>query len=105
MQTEYLGVVFTGHALARLRERGIAQSDAWYTWRHPTHQSKGSSPGAYRYSRKYGRQEIEVIAKKNDRGQWLILSVWSNVKGNGQPLRKSRPDSLLIKAVKQLFGL
>jgi hypothetical protein len=77
MDNHFGGVIWTNHALDRLRERKISQSDAWATWRRPTESKKGSTPGSWVYYRNYGRERIEVVAKKNEKGEWLILSVWS----------------------------
>jgi len=90
MKKHFLGVIFTDHALQRLRERKIAQSDAWYTWKHPDQQLRGTTPGSYRYRKTYGRQQIEVIAKQNEKREWIILSCWSKIKGNQQPIFRKR---------------
>lgn len=76
MDNHFGGVIWTNHALDRLRERGIKQGDAWATWRNPEQSRKGSS-GNWVYYRTYGSQRIEVVAKQNEKGEWLILSVWS----------------------------
>ena len=77
MDNHFGGVIWTNHALARLRERGIKQGDAWATWRNPQESRKGTSSGSWVYYRTYGNTKIEVVAKKNEKGEWLILSVWS----------------------------
>lgn len=76
MDNHFGGVIWTYHALDRLRERGIKQGDAWATWRNPESSKKGNS-GNWVYYRNYNGTQIEVVAKKNERGEWLILSVWS----------------------------
>ena len=73
----YGGVIWTNHALSRLKERGIKQGDAWATWRNPETSRFAKSRGAWIYYRTYGTQRIEVVAKKNDVGEWIILSVWT----------------------------
>jgi hypothetical protein len=72
------GVIWTNHALDRMRERGIKQGDAWATWRNPQQSRKGTAPGSWVYYRTYGSERIEVVAKKNERREWIILSVWSH---------------------------
>lgn len=86
MKTHFMGVIFTNHAIDRLYHRGITQSDAYYTFCHPDGQSHGSTSGSYRYYKDYNGQRIEVIAKKNDEGKWVILSAWSKVVGTGKSL-------------------
>lgn len=77
MDNHYRGVIWTNHALDRLRQRGISQGDAWATWSNPQQSRKGTSPGSWVYYRNYGNTQIEVVAKQNEKKEWLILSVWS----------------------------
>ena len=77
MDNHFGGVIWTNHALQRLKERGIKQGDAWATWRNPAQSRKGSVSGSWVYYRNYGSEQIEVVAKQNEKREWLILSVWS----------------------------
>lgn len=77
MDRNFGGVIWTNHALDRLRDRGIKQGDAWATWNHAEQTRKGSAPGSWIYYRTYGKERIEVVAKQNEKKEWLILSVWS----------------------------
>ena len=77
MDKNFGGVTWTNHAHDKLSERGISQSDAWATWRNPEQSRKARVPGAGVYYKTYGSQKIEVVAKKSEKGEWLILSVWS----------------------------
>ena len=77
MDNHFGGVIWTNHALDRLRERGIKQGDAWATWNRPGHSRKGSVAGSWVYYRDWGGIQIEVVAKQNEKREWLILSVWS----------------------------
>lgn len=77
MDNHYGGVIWTNHALDRLRSRGIKQGDAWATWRRPDQSRKGTVSGSWIYYRTWGNQKIEVVAKQNEKKQWIILSVWS----------------------------
>lgn len=81
MDNHYGGVIWTNHALERLRQRGIKQGDAWATWNRPEQSYKANLHGsgdAWRYYRTWGDQKIEVIAKKNEKREWVIISVWSD---------------------------
>ncbi|RJR29257.1 DUF4258 domain-containing protein [Candidatus Microgenomates bacterium] len=98
MNREYGGVIWTKHALERLRERGISQSDAWATWRNPDQSRYAKSKEAWIYYKNYGGQRIEVVAKKNDKGEWLILSVWSK-SGYGKNTTKNKSLLQLIWGV------
>jgi hypothetical protein len=63
-----------------MRQRGIKQGDAWATWNRPEQSRKGSgaSLGAWVYYRTWGNQKIEVVAKQNEKREWIIISVWSD---------------------------
>lgn len=79
MDRNFGGVIWTNHALQRLSERGIKQGDAWATWNRPeqSRPGSGSQQGAWVYYRTYGDERIEVVAKQNEKKEWIILSVWS----------------------------
>lgn len=105
MQRDFGGVIWTDHALQRLKERNIKQGDAWAAWRRPDQSRRAGTDGAWIYYRTWGDEKIEVVAKKNDRGQWIILSVWSRpVYGDHKPSRKSRQNSLLERLLQKLLG-
>lgn len=99
MDRNFGGVTWTNHALAKLKQRGIKQGDAWAAWRSPEQSRKGKVPGAWIYYRTYGNQKIEVVAKKNEKGQWLILSVWSRHIYGAAP-----KESFLTFLFKRIFG-
>ena len=77
MDKNYGGVIWTNHAISRLYERGIKQGDAWATWRNPEQSRYAASKGAWIYYRTYGDTRIEVVAKQNEKKEWIILSVWN----------------------------
>ena len=77
MDCNYGGVIWTNHALDRLRERGIKQGDAWAVWNRPDQSRYSSTQGAWIYYKIYGNDKIEVVAKRNEKKEWIILSVWS----------------------------
>lgn len=77
MDKNFGGVIWTNHALQRLSERGIKQGDAWATWRRPDQSRYATAQDAWVYYKTYGNQRIEVVAKQNEKKEWIILSVWS----------------------------
>lgn len=99
MDNHFGGLIWTNHALDRLRERGIKQGDAWATWSRPERSKKGKS-GNFVYYRNWRGTQIEVVAKKNEKGEWLILSVWS------RPVPKvaNNKQESLLKSLKTLFS-
>jgi hypothetical protein len=86
MKPNYMGVIFTKHAINRLYNRGITQSDAWYTFKHPEGILEGKISGSKKFYKNYGNQKIEVVAKQNEKGEWIVLSCWSKYVGDGKPL-------------------
>ncbi len=101
MNRNFGGVIWTNHALSRLRERGIKQGDAWATWRRPDQSRYAKNKGAWVYYKTYGNQRIEVVAKKNEKKEWIILSVWSKTVYQKPKAKKS--DSLLKLLLKRFF--
>lgn len=103
MDKHFGGVIWTNHALDRLRERGIKQGDAWATWRNPQESYKSElhkGEDAWRYYRTYSNERIEVVAKKGTDGKWIILSVWSKPSFQSQ----TKTPSFWKFIFKKLFG-
>jgi len=96
------GVIWTNHALARLAERGIRQGDAWATFRNPEQSRYARSKGAWVYYKTYNKNRIEVVAKRDERKKWIILSVWSKpVSGKST---SGKPEPLLKLIFKKFFN-
>jgi hypothetical protein len=95
MDNHYGGIIWTNHAMERMRQRGIKQGDAWATWNRPEQSRKGSgsSTGAWVYYRTWGNQKIEVVAKQNERKEWIIISVWSDTVSQSQTFQKPQKTS------------
>ena len=100
MNKYFKGVIWTNHALQKLRERGITQSDAWATWRNPQQSRRAAIKGAWIYYKTFGNERIEIVAKQNEKKEWIILSVWS------RPVFQSaqKPESLLRLLFRRIFG-
>lgn len=98
MDNHFGGVIWTNHALDRLRERGIKQGDAWATFNRSQESRKGKS-GNWVYYRNWNGTQIEVVAKKSEKGEWLILSVWSKEVGG---VKKEKTESFFRSLLKVL---
>lgn len=98
MEKNFGGVIWTNHALARLGQRGIKQGDAWVTWRRPEQSRYAKEKGTWVYYRTFGNQKVEVVAKKNEKKEWIILSVWSRY-----VFPKKKPKSFLEFFLKKIF--
>jgi len=99
MDKNFGGVIWTNHALKRLSDRGIKQGDAWVTWKRPEQSRYAKSKGAWIYYRRFGDQKVEVAAKKNEKGEWIILSVWSRKVLEKRKVKKKSFLSLLLSKV------
>lgn len=75
-RVHYKGAIWTNHALSRLGERGLTQEMAADTFKYPDKRVMGKNPGTHEYIRKYQNSTVTVIGKQNEKGEWLILSVW-----------------------------
>lgn len=100
MDRNYGGLIWTNHAIQRLSERGITQGDAWAAWNRPDQSRYASSKGAWIYYRTWGNTKIEVVAKQNEKKEWIVLSVWSKQLLGNKP--KTR-DSFWLGLLKRLF--
>jgi hypothetical protein len=99
MNNHYKGTIWTNHALNRLRDRKISQSEAWAAWSRPDKSRYIKSKDAWIYERTYNTIKITIIAKKNDNNEWIIISVWS------KPVRPHRITGfweMIKSAVKKL---
>ncbi|HUV42396.1 MAG TPA: hypothetical protein VMY36_00600 [Patescibacteria group bacterium] len=94
MKKRYLNAIFTNHAINRLYNRKITQGDAWYTFQHPDGSLPGKTPGSKKFFKNYGQQRIEVVAKQNEKGEWIILSCWSKLMGDGRSIFTQEKSTL-----------
>lgn len=98
MKNRYLDVIFTNHAISRLHNRGLTQSDAYEVFKHPDDSRPGKSLNSKIFYKNYGSQKVEVVAKKNDQGEWVILSVWSRLPGQQQPASQQLvPEGMFLE--------
>lgn len=102
MDRNYGGVIWTNHAIERLQQRGVKQGDAFAVFNRPQSSKFDPKRGAWVYRRVWEDQEIEVVAKKNDRGKWLILSAWSNTR-NYSSRNVKKENSGIWGFVKKIF--
>lgn len=69
-------VVFTNHAIERMHQRGISGDLAWQTVKRPDKTTPGKEKYTTEFIKKVGKHTITAISKKNDIGEWVVLSVW-----------------------------
>lgn len=73
---KYAGAIWTNHALERLDQRGLTQVMAGQTFLYSDKYEPGKQAGTIEFTRKFNQSTVTVIAKKNERGEWIILSCW-----------------------------
>lgn len=98
MNQKYGGVIWTNHAIDRLKERGIKQGEALAAFKHPQKSRYAATRGAWVYNRTSKQEKIEVVAKKNDQKEWVILSVWS------RPDYVRQREGLVRRIFRVIFG-
>jgi hypothetical protein len=107
MDRNFGGVIWTNHALQRLTERNISQGDAWATFNKPDQSRYAQTKSAWIYYKTYGNTKIEVVAARNEKKEWVILSVWSRpVYKTTFPAKRHNGilDNLLENILQSLFG-
>lgn len=72
----YGGVIWTNHVLERIGQRGITQDLVLQTFQRPDRSFPGRQSGTTEYRKRFQASTVTVIAKQNDRSEWLILSAW-----------------------------
>lgn len=100
MDRNYGGVIWTNHAIQRLQERNIKQGDAWAVWNRPDQSRYAANKGAWVYYKTWGNDRIEVVAKQNERKEWVILSVWSKKVFDNDSKPRSNSPSLLTRILR-----
>lgn len=107
MDRRFGEVIWTNHALQRLAERNISQSDAWATFNKPDQSRYAQAKSAWIYYKTYGNTKIEVVAAKNEKKEWVILSVWSRpVYQSSFPAKRHNGilDNLIENILQAIFG-
>lgn len=76
VRQDYSGLIFTKHAQEQMIERGIKQDVAWETWKNPDHVTTGKKIGTEKFVRKFEDRSVTVIAKHNEKHEWIAISIW-----------------------------
>jgi len=69
------GAIWTNHALEQLKNRGIDQHMASKTFNNPDNTNKRRE-GALEFNKRFDNSTVTVIAKQNERKEWIIISSW-----------------------------
>lgn len=85
MDKHYQNLIFTNHALDRIKLRTISQDQVQQVLSQPDKTFSNDKPDQIKFIRSLNNRTIHVVAKKlPDQKKWLILSVW--VRGEDDPI-------------------
>lgn len=89
--------IFTNHALDRLDDRKIPQKLVLLAFNHPDHSRQLDSHGTMEYSKSINNHLVSVVAKKNNAGEWIIISCWAEppFAGSSDIAKKQRYQAYL----------
>lgn len=93
----YGNLIWTNHALERLDSRGLTQNAALQTFQSPDRFFAGKEKGSTEYIKKFGATTVTLIAKQNEKREWIVISVWANPPFPGTPDHKKRQSYLQYK--------
>ena len=74
-ENSYKDLIFTNHALKRMKERGIKKDQVWETY-NSNSQLEYIRNGMSQKHKKFGDFEMSVIFKKNAKNEVIIVSCW-----------------------------
>lgn len=111
----YKNAIWTNHALERLGQRGLSQELAWQAFSAAENQTVGKNPGTTEFKKRFGSSLVTIIAKQNEKREWIILSNWIDppLPGTIDYLKKDEYKKyqkagfwgkLFITLRKQIFG-
>ncbi len=76
LKQEYSGLILTNHAQEQLVKRGIKKEMVWETWNNPDHSAPGKKIGTEEFRKKFENHTVTVIAKHNEKHEWIVVSCW-----------------------------
>lgn len=75
MGNTYKDLVFTNHALKRMKERGIKQDEVWETYNSNSYEEYVKN-GMSQKKKRFGKYEISVIFRRNAKKEVIVVSCW-----------------------------
>ncbi|MBP9690740.1 hypothetical protein KBD81_01530 [Candidatus Woesebacteria bacterium] len=102
------GAFWTTHALQRLKGRKLPQEIAWKAFRFPEKTLSGKTKGTFEFTKTVDIYTVTVIAKQNEKREWVILSCWIDppLAGSADLRKNDKRVSLsqwLFSVLKRLF--
>lgn len=103
MNRNYGGVIWTNHAMERMKKRGISPSNALVTFTQPDKSRFAKSKGGWIFIKTIGGWKYEVVAKRNEEKEWIILTVWTKPVYRISRYRSVKKRSWLMRLLRQIF--
>lgn len=72
----YKNLIWTNHAIERMRNRGLSQDVAWQAFKNHDQNFEGKTKGAIEYQKRFDTFLVTVVAKRNEKNEWIIISAW-----------------------------
>lgn len=72
----YGGIIWTNHALEKLKNRGFTQDFALRAFKYPDRTIQGKKKNTFKYQKKIEESKVTIIATKNEKNEWIIISAW-----------------------------
>lgn len=85
----YGNLIWTNHAIKRMRERGLSQEAAWDAFRKPDTTEKVKNE-ATKFQKRFGAILVSIVAKQNEKREWVIISCWADPPLPGSPDAKKQ---------------
>jgi len=79
----YAGLIWTNHALTRLRERQFTQETAAVAYTSPDYTKAGKQSGTIEYQKRLGEKTVTLIISKNREGEKIVVSAWIDPPAQG----------------------
>lgn len=89
-------IVFTDHAIKRMKERGILGQWAWEAVKKSDEIKPGKEKHTTEFIKKINGKILTAIGKRNDIGEWVVLSAWIDPPFQGTADYRERQRHLKI---------
>ncbi len=109
MERTYKSLIFTNHALARMKDRSITADSVWRVVQHPDRTKPEGKPNTTRFIRTINDRTHHVVATYlPERKKTLIVSTWIRGEEDAVPVvwrLITAPVKVIWWIAKQLFSL
>lgn len=86
----YGNLIWTHHAIDRMRNRGLTQDMAKEAFAKPDKTISGKISGSFEYQKQFGSLRVTLIVKQNEKYEWIVLSAWIDPPLPGSPDAKQK---------------